>query len=176
MSSINILLHLLVPTFCLNKLIVYITRKLQVSRTSQSVISAFKLYQHVHILCILYNNCHRSILIPLLILSAIICLCIPVFVSATRLNQLDFAAIVIFSNLAGICFSLILGCLSFAANTNKQSKSIMLCFKRILIQADVDSCLGSSKVLKKTVRSLYLLKIRFLHSNYLDRVTHLVFL
>lgn len=176
LSSTNILINLLLPTFSFSKSLKFVSKRLQVSQSIEAVLDLLSLYQQINLLCIFYNNIHRKCLLPLLIVSGIVCLSIPVFVITTRLDYIDFTAVVVFINLIGISFGLIFGCLKYAANLNKQSLSLIRGFKCKLLNSELHSDPSKLIIFRKKIRSMYPLKIMYLNSNYLTRITPLVFL
>lgn len=163
-------------------------RKIRNIHTIEGLLKSVSIYRQIDLLVSRYNKIHRKILIPFSILGGVMCSCIPGFVLISRSRQLDFSSAFIFVNLILMGVNYLLVCLHFPATLNKTSLKTLSVFKiRVLspiqcfevkpvfMWGNYRTGAGGRKLLRKYWKSMSPLKIRFLHSNYLDRLTPLVF-
>lgn len=158
--------------------------------TIDGLLNAVQIYRQIEILVLHYNTIHRKLLLPYSILGGVVCTSIPAFVLISKSRQLHFSAALIFTNLILIGINFTLVCLHFPARLNKKSLKTISVLKTKALSSmqcfEVKSVCGrgnnsitctacSRKLLRKYLRSMSPLKIRFLHSNFLDRLSPLVF-
>ncbi len=129
-------------------------------------------YCQLQLLTIIYNNIHRKILATQLILGGIWCFSVSAFVLISKASSIRFSAVLIFSNLMVLGIADILVCFHFAAMFNKMSILTLARFRSSLVLVNE---LYKRKLVRKYLRSMSPLKIKFLHCNYFDRLTPLVF-
>ncbi len=115
---------------------------------------------------------------PNLILGGIVCFSVPAFILISGSSSIHFSAVIIFANLIGVGVMAITVCFHFAAQFNKLSISTLRKFRKNHFRKSSEniSSAHSKKLIRKHLRSMKPLKIKFLHCNYFDRLTPLVFL
>lgn len=176
LAAMIILLSLLIPTFCIFACLKTLHWSLLQAKLKKDLIRNVQIYRQVQLLCGLYNKIHRRFLLPGIIVSAMCCFSIPGFIVATRFDQLDLSATMIFGNATSVAVCLMIGCFYFAAQFNEICISVFESFKRKLVSCD-KGCGNNreAKIARKYVVSLYPLRIQF-GQNYFHRLSPLVFL
>lgn len=185
-ATLHMLLNVFVPTFSLSAFLKLLQRNLKYSKLSRNFLHFFVTYRQIQLLSNSYNNIYRKLSYPLQILGGIVCLSGSTTILISKFSNTDYSALMIYTNLAMVGCIEILVCLHFAAMFNKTSHSTIALFKRKLLLFRVRPPIGittlanfkeSSGCLinEKYMRSMIPLKIRFLHSNYFDSLTPLVF-
>lgn len=164
-------------------------RKLAHAKSIEDVIQTIHIYRQIHLLCSSYNRIHRLTLLPIAIVGSILCFAAPVYIILSKFEQLHFSAVTIFGNLFNISVIIICICFYFPSTLHQMSKRTLHTFKRmscrvISVTNNVNRGTSSAfsraqhkryRVLRKYCLSLAPVKIQFLHSNYFDRLTSLVF-
>lgn len=185
-ATLHMLLNIFIPTFSLSAFLKLLQRNLKYSKLSGNFLHFFVTYRQIQLLSNNYNNIYRKLSFPLQILGGIVCLSGSTTILISKFSNTNYSALIIYSNLAMVGCIEILVCLHFAAMFNKISHSTIALFKRKMLLFKVRApiviaTLGNCNepprcaIHEKYMRSMVPLKIKFLHSNYFDSLTPLVF-
>ncbi len=184
-AATNMLLDMFIPSFCLTASLKVLQRKLTWSKSSKSLFRSMQQYGQLQLLCTIYNNIHRKVLMPILIIGGILSSSGAAFILISSSSSIHFSAFLIFANLYGIGVSILFVCFYFAANFNKLSVVTLAKFRKYLVHSRYDTSnfkefalfneMSKRKLIRKFLRSMRPLKIKFIHGNYFDRLTPLVF-
>lgn len=148
--------------------------------TSFRLVRSIQIYKEIQLLCATYNRIHRLSLIPLLLFSGIVCFCGSLLILVKHFHQLDVIAVMIFLNAATMSTALLLLCFHFPSVlvcSSSRTLKILSNHADAMIHRHGNRSSWSrmklleTRTLKKCVKCLQPLKIRFLHSSYFDRIT-----
>lgn len=135
--------------------------------TIQEILQPIRAYKEVQLLCAAYNRIHRQSLIPLLIWSGIICFSASTFFLVATSDNLNPLAAAVFGNAVIMGATLLLFCFHFPARLISTSRKTLRSLQREQeLLGGVDMKFG-----RKSMKSLRPVRIRFLHSNFFDRLT-----
>lgn len=171
------MVSLFVPTYCLSACLKFLQRQLSVHRTSQNIHKYLKTYRQIQLIVIFYNCIHRKLFLPVLIIAVIMCLSGSAFVLISISTKIHFTALFIFLNLFIVGVACVFVNFYFSAMLYQISNINLALFKKCFIRVqtlEFSNEFKERKFARKYIRSLCPLKIRFLHSNYFDRLTPLV--
>ncbi len=183
-ATINIVINFFIPTYWFCSSLKVLQDKMSNLRLHNDTLDQIKIYRQINILCIIYNSIHRKSMAPLMVLGAIACFATPAFLLISRIHQIYFGAVSVFVNLLEVGVALTIISFYFAAIFNKISLKTLAKFKKCVVVMHKTSSTMQSvstehtrnmKFIRRNLVSLCSLKIRFLHSNYFDQLTPLIF-
>lgn len=140
--------------------------------------SAHLMHRQVPLLCTVYNELHKSLLTPLVVLNCGIGTAVSLFILMTTILEKEMQILVVFCNLLLISISLLLLAFQFAAKFyvgNKQFVITQFNWKHDEVSNHFESR-RDRDVMKRYCRCYPILKIFCFESNYFEGNTSLVVL
>ncbi len=147
------------------------------SETLDDIKTSLKIYQELQIIASVYNNIHRSIIIPAYILISVVVISVPAFVLMAYFDDVGLFPRVLFS-LGPLFGVLIIFCwlrypITIVSRSAKELRKAKLCLWSI---PDVKNERTSRKVLRCCLRSLNTIRIAYIQNSYFHSNTPLMLL